>query len=95
MFVNGTWITGFQSLEGIRNPQAVLRIQRPWIPDSISNIFPDAGLHKQKSPESWNPDTLTVGRLTEFQVLRFNYERTENLSRFDRIGFVNCWLDTR
>ena len=69
--------SGFQSLEGIRNRQAVFRIPIPWIPDSISNIFPDAGLHKQKSPQSWNPDSLMVGRLTEFQVLWFNYERTE------------------
>ena len=52
---------GISIVSGIRIPQAVFRIPKPRILDSISKIFPDSGFQ--------NPDFLTWGETLLVSVL--------------------------
>ena len=55
-------------------PKAVLRIQKPRIPDFTREFsrISDLGSHKQKIPGIWNPDSFTRGdRRENADILRF------------------------
>ena len=55
------WIPVFVSGTRILDSNRLVRFRIPWIPDSMSKIFPDSGFHKQTFPAFWNPDFLTRG----------------------------------
>ena len=55
------WIPVFVSGTRILDSNLLVRFRIPWIPDSMSKIFPDSGFHKQTFPAFWNPDFLTRG----------------------------------